>query len=614
MENFTTTVTAVGSILTTVVVGAVCVPYVPARANTLKDLGLVTSTIFIPCMLFNHLVTAFTPEAMMTSFILPLATVFGCFVGFVVGSLFCRFFLDDRTKKYKALALMFCTFQNAVVLPLSLIMSVYRAAKLNWLDEAMYEKCVAYVFIYTIPIIIFIWSVGNLITKAGAADLRLIEEKEEEVKRKKEQGKRSTTTEEEVAPTCGGSNTNHSVVCSSSNRNEDAAEGGGSSSSSSSPSPTPILVVVRQFFKAILQSMWNAPFISTLFGLAIGLNPWMASGLQNNFAVVWDAVKILGEGTVPCVLVMLGGNLGSTALPKEVPTTASAGATKDEEDKESAAAGKKAPPVSTEEARVPKAETPTPGSNENDTHTVSSSVAAGRKHMTDADGSETPPVRVLGTSPGMVALTKQRGGSTTSKDVTPTLGASCVNEDCQLSSFSSANTSLTVLPPVNLSSGSKEGAASEEIGAAVGGRTTLVAANGGGSTSSSLSSLIASICAAVIKHLKILYDPQDIPVKVLVMIPLVRLIIVPICAISMFHFVLKPAGLLPPVEEDRALWLVLITEATSPSAININVLCTVHGYMPGTASKMIFYQYSMCVVTMVGWLMFTLWYVSPQEY
>ncbi|KQK02170.1 protein PIN-LIKES 7 [Brachypodium distachyon] len=62
----------------------------------------------------------------------------------------------------------------------------------------------------------------------------------------------------------------------------------------------------------ILQELTGPPTISAVLGFIIGAVPWLRSvfvGDEAPLRVVQDALKILGDGTIPCVTLILGGNL-----------------------------------------------------------------------------------------------------------------------------------------------------------------------------------------------------------------------------------------------------------------------------------------------------------------
>ena len=495
--DIATTVSAVGSILTAVLVGAFSAEFVPNRRTTLKDFSLLISSILVPCLLFEHLAIAFTPEAMSATVVLPLASIGGCALGLGVGMVSSNFLFTtpEESEQFRPLVLLCCAFQNTVVVPLSLLTSVYHSGLVDWFTSEQYQKCVAYCFIYTIPVVVLFWSVGAIVAGSGARKGR-----------------------------------------------SDAA---GKATSSVT-------------FRDLIYSLWNPPFVASIFGMVFGLNPWLVAWFQQGPAsIVWDAISIVGKGAIPCALVLLGGNLASAGLPTNTPKLA------------------------------PQ---PTPKSSPRTT----------RPERSDC--------QVAGTQ--CLTLTPNNGPSAVSNT---SIASSTTCIDAMMSGGGDPDPmSPLELPSTATASADRQ----NKNGPRESAFSSISVERRTGTSSSSTtqpsepSSALTKVWNGVRQRLELLFAPNGIPLKILLLVPLVRLIAVPFVAVIILHFVVRPAGLVPNGDDAKVMWLVLLTEFTAPSAINTTVLCTLHGYMPGTASKMIFYQYSMCIVTMVGWLLFSLWYIG----
>ncbi|PNT69745.1 protein PIN-LIKES 7 [Brachypodium distachyon] len=62
----------------------------------------------------------------------------------------------------------------------------------------------------------------------------------------------------------------------------------------------------------ILEELTAPPTVSAVLGFSVGAVPWLRSAFIGDGAplrVVQDALKILGDGTIPCITLILGGNL-----------------------------------------------------------------------------------------------------------------------------------------------------------------------------------------------------------------------------------------------------------------------------------------------------------------
>ncbi|XP_026659611.2 protein PIN-LIKES 7 isoform X4 [Phoenix dactylifera] len=82
--------------------------------------------------------------------------------------------------------------------------------------------------------------------------------------------------------------------------------------------------------KATLHQISNEllapPTIAAIFGLVIGMIPWLKSliiGATAPLRVIQDSISLLGDGSIPCATLILGGNLtpgirGSAVKPVEI--------------------------------------------------------------------------------------------------------------------------------------------------------------------------------------------------------------------------------------------------------------------------------------------------------
>ncbi|CAL5072918.1 unnamed protein product [Urochloa decumbens] len=65
---------------------------------------------------------------------------------------------------------------------------------------------------------------------------------------------------------------------------------------------------VHQF----VEELMAPPTISALIGFVVGLVPWLKSLIIGNgapFKVLQDSLQLMGDGTIPCITLILGGNL-----------------------------------------------------------------------------------------------------------------------------------------------------------------------------------------------------------------------------------------------------------------------------------------------------------------
>ncbi|KAL6633237.1 hypothetical protein ACP70R_025908 [Stipagrostis hirtigluma subsp. patula] len=73
----------------------------------------------------------------------------------------------------------------------------------------------------------------------------------------------------------------------------------------------------------ILHELTAPPTIGAVMGLVIGAVPWLKSAFVGSNAplrAVYNSLKLLGDGTIPCVTLILGGNLTKGARTSAVPS------------------------------------------------------------------------------------------------------------------------------------------------------------------------------------------------------------------------------------------------------------------------------------------------------
>ncbi|XP_074264317.1 protein PIN-LIKES 7-like [Silene latifolia] len=74
----------------------------------------------------------------------------------------------------------------------------------------------------------------------------------------------------------------------------------------------PIWRKVVDVFRQILEELMAPPTVAAVFGLLFGAITWLKDliiGESAPFHVIQDCIKLLGDGTIPCITLILGGNL-----------------------------------------------------------------------------------------------------------------------------------------------------------------------------------------------------------------------------------------------------------------------------------------------------------------
>ncbi|XP_009420836.2 protein PIN-LIKES 7-like [Musa acuminata AAA Group] len=69
---------------------------------------------------------------------------------------------------------------------------------------------------------------------------------------------------------------------------------------------------MKETLHSIVEELLAPPTVASIMGVIVGATPWLKSlfaGSSAPLRVVEDTVKLLGDGTVPCITLVLGGNL-----------------------------------------------------------------------------------------------------------------------------------------------------------------------------------------------------------------------------------------------------------------------------------------------------------------
>ncbi|XP_019185489.1 PREDICTED: protein PIN-LIKES 7-like isoform X2 [Ipomoea nil] len=81
-----------------------------------------------------------------------------------------------------------------------------------------------------------------------------------------------------------------------------------------------------EFLHTILEELLSPPIVGAIFGLIFGAITWLRNLLIGDKAplrVIQDSIQLLGNGTIPCITLILGGNLieglrGKALVPKQI--------------------------------------------------------------------------------------------------------------------------------------------------------------------------------------------------------------------------------------------------------------------------------------------------------
>lgn len=169
VDLFIITATTVGKIMLCAVAGMFASRYFVAPEKSEKGLSYISVRILLPCLLFSNLCLSVTVESVRKFYWAPLLACLPLGLGLASSFLF-RIILE---KKYHALIMLGCTFQNGLTFPLSIIVNL---KGVSWLDSKAAADAQSYIFLYNIVCSIGLWAVGEPLIAAAKAKERAAEE------------------------------------------------------------------------------------------------------------------------------------------------------------------------------------------------------------------------------------------------------------------------------------------------------------------------------------------------------------------------------------------------------------------------------------------------------
>jgi predicted permease len=268
MDYVAATTKAVGTVVVACAVGACTAHLIPNQRSTTRDFSLLVTSICVPALLFSHMAEAFTADmlSVQSATLLVLAAV-AAGVGGLVGWLVGRIAL--RNPELAFLTLIGCAFQNTVILPMSVVTNL----DVPWLKGDLLDKCVAYVFVYSVMVSILMWTIGQEMIRVAAAKSR----------------------GDVAAPLDPNTSCIHRV---------------------------------RRVANSLVRPLWSGPFIATVLGVACGLAGVFRMGgpMQYPLRAFFSAASVVGSACIPCSLILLGVNLRISAAAEVAKATAATAA------------------------------------------------------------------------------------------------------------------------------------------------------------------------------------------------------------------------------------------------------------------------------------------------
>lgn len=127
----------------------------------LRSLSGLTINLFLPCLIFNHLIHHFSFSSPSDWWIYPLLGVGVSVLGFVIGSIVCTI---DKSIKEKTEFICLITFQNCGYLPLILVASIY--------PDSIAREMFTRIFLFIQGFNVIFWGFGIQFLRPGEHKLQ----------------------------------------------------------------------------------------------------------------------------------------------------------------------------------------------------------------------------------------------------------------------------------------------------------------------------------------------------------------------------------------------------------------------------------------------------------
>jgi predicted permease len=106
-------------------------------------------------------------------------------------------------------------------------------------------------------------------------------------------------------------------------------------------------------------------------------------------------------------------------------------------------------------------------------------------------------------------------------------------------------------------------------------------------------------CVLLVLGSNLSQTPADRPSAVTVLICVIRLVLMPLCALGLLHLIREHYGWMLP---DKIFVLVILMESFGPPAINLSVMTTLHGTNEAEMSTLLLWGYLVCPFSMCFWM------------
>ncbi|KAM0905142.1 hypothetical protein ACQ4PT_017575 [Festuca glaucescens] len=280
-------------------------------ASARRDMNKVVFTVFTPSLIFASLAKTVTLSDVISWWFMPVNIAITFLVGSALGWIACKILKPPQ--HFRSLIIAFCSSGNLGNLLLIVVPAVCdedgnpfgkdrSQCRSRGLSYSSLSMALGGLFIWTYTYSLMQKS-GKLYHKMQSKSIQCPADSDEEhLEQFKEHAESAHNDEEAALPASAGPDEHDDgnymeaplLSCES-----DVAHKG-------------FWTKLKEAIHQLVEELMAPPTISAIIGFVVGLVPWLKSLLIGDGAplrVVQDSLELMGNGTIPCITLILGGNL-----------------------------------------------------------------------------------------------------------------------------------------------------------------------------------------------------------------------------------------------------------------------------------------------------------------
>jgi len=279
-----------------------------------RDMNKVVFTVFTPSLMFASLAKTVTLADVVSWWFMPVNIAITFMIGGTLGWIACNILKPPQ--HFRGLIMAFCSAGNLGNLLLIIVPAVCdedgnpfgedsSTCRSRSLSYSSLSMALGGLFIWTHTYSLMQKS-GKLYHKMQSKSIQCPADSDEEHEQAKEDGPAGCADEEAPLPTSvkpreheHGEEEEHQMEAPLLSCESEVADKG---------FWTKLKDAIHQF----IEELMAPPTISAIIGFVVGLVPWLKSLIVGDgapFKVIQDSLQLMGDGTIPCITLILGGNL-----------------------------------------------------------------------------------------------------------------------------------------------------------------------------------------------------------------------------------------------------------------------------------------------------------------